>query len=293
MGAAVAEKIEIRMISLDDLRPHAVDREEGEMKDVGELAESIKRWGLFNPLLVCLAESDDDDEESEDEVYDIIAGSRRYHAVKSLGWEEVPCIVMDTPDKTGKFESMAVLENLHRTMPNPVRQAKMIKELLDAKAYKSQKALAKDWGVSQPWVSRTLSLLETDEETQEAVAKGELKPTEVVEATRKSRKASGETSRGRGARTKGAGKKVSKAEVAPRTVFKRVPNEHLTPEEGERDESLSILVGEDRVKFSIDVPINKARGKTGIAAYIAKQLEAVGEDSLKKAIKNIHRQEFS
>ena len=92
-----------RKISLDQLRRREDTRERTD-NDLAALSDSIRDVGLLNPLSVrAVGEGH----------YEVFAGSHRLQAVDLLGWEEVPCIVMDLDDMLAEMAMIA--ENVHRT----------------------------------------------------------------------------------------------------------------------------------------------------------------------------------
>ena len=124
---------------------------------LGDLAESIKKHGILQPILVR------HDKMGE---YQIIAGERRWRAAKQAGLKEVPVIVKDLED----LETMeiALIENLQRADLNAIEEALGYKYLID-KYNMSQDDVASKVGKSRPVISNTLRLLKLPDEVIELV----------------------------------------------------------------------------------------------------------------------------
>ena len=102
-------EIDLKKISPNRFQP----REEFDQVKIDELAESIKKHGILNPIIV---------REMGLEKYEIIAGERRFRAAQAAGLEAVPAI-MRQPQEQEVLE-MALIENLQREDLNPVEEAK-------------------------------------------------------------------------------------------------------------------------------------------------------------------------
>jgi ParB/RepB/Spo0J family partition protein len=98
-----------------------VDRIYGGDGAIEILAENIRRVGLINPLVVQLYTLD---------TYRIIAGRRRFKAIKLLGWETVPAIIVDVSDD--KATEIALSENANRQDMHPLDEAAAFKDLFDS-----------------------------------------------------------------------------------------------------------------------------------------------------------------
>src|SRR5690606_2602760 len=87
---------------------------------IEELARTIHMHGVIQPIVVRVDENDN---------YEIIAGERRYRAMKSLGWEEVPAIIRQLSDK--ETASIALIENLQREELTAIEEANAYQNLLE------------------------------------------------------------------------------------------------------------------------------------------------------------------
>ena len=97
----------VLQIKTDDIRPNrSQPRAEFDQNGLIRLADSIRRYGIIQPLTVRRAESDDIYR------YELIAGERRLRAARSLGYLTVPCIIVEADEKLSA--EMAIIENLLR-----------------------------------------------------------------------------------------------------------------------------------------------------------------------------------
>jgi ParB family chromosome partitioning protein len=130
-------------------------------RSISELAESISRTGIIQPLVVRQDGGD----------YRLIAGERRYRASTKLGLSVVPVVIKDvSPDVA--FE-LALVENIQREDLNPVEEAEAYQRLMNLREY-TQEALAESLGKSRSTVANTLRLLKLVPEVQDRVVRGEL-----------------------------------------------------------------------------------------------------------------------
>lgn len=111
--AAVTEPITaLRDIPVGEIRPnHYQPRKEFSEDELRELTDSIRTAGLLQPITVRSANGG----------YELIAGERRFRAVKSLDWKTIPAIVRDYDDQT--MLTLALIENLQRADLNPIEEA--------------------------------------------------------------------------------------------------------------------------------------------------------------------------
>ena len=125
-------------------------------ESIKELAISIKEYGILNPILV----------RKKENLYEIIAGERRYRAAKLLGLKEVPVIIKNVDD--AKLTAIALIENLQRENISPIEEAKSYQEILKISNLKEQE-LSSLIGKSQPYISNKLRLLKLPQNIQEAL----------------------------------------------------------------------------------------------------------------------------
>lgn len=153
---------QIQDLELDKITPNRYQpRRTFSDESIQELAQTIDEEGLLQPIIV----------REDGDGYEIIAGERRFRAVKSLGWEKIPAIVNNMDDD--KAASLAVIENLQRENLNPIDEAQAYKSLMDLNDL-TQTALAKDMGKSQSYVANKLRLLKLSQKVQDALVEGKI-----------------------------------------------------------------------------------------------------------------------
>lgn len=123
---------------------------------IKELAESIKTYGIINPILV----------RKQGDIYQIIAGERRWRAAKSLNLSTVPVIIKNLDDQ--KMAEVALLENLQRENLNSIEEAESIKQILELTTM-NQNELGALLGKSQSTIANKLRLLSLPQEVQDAL----------------------------------------------------------------------------------------------------------------------------
>ncbi len=128
---------------------------------INELAESIKRVGILQPVIV----------RPRDAGYQIIAGERRWRAARVAGLEKIPVRIMHA-DETESLE-LALIENLQRQDLNPVEEARGYQRLL-TEYQMTQAELADKVSKSRSAITNALRLLDLPEEVQEMLFEGKL-----------------------------------------------------------------------------------------------------------------------
>ena len=126
-----------------------------------ELAESIKEYGLIQPIIVT----------EKDGYYSIIAGERRWRACKLAGLEEIPVIVREDDEK--KNNEIALIENIQREDLNPFEKALGIKNLMNTYGL-TQEEVAKKLGKSRSAVANTIRVLNLEPRVLEFAKQGKL-----------------------------------------------------------------------------------------------------------------------
>ena len=126
-------------------------------KALNTLAESIKTYGIINPILV----------RKKDDKYEIIAGERRYRAAKQLGLTEIPVIIKSTDEQ--QTAELALIENLERQGLTPIEEAKSYEEIMRI-GNQTQASLATKLGKSQSSIANKIRLLSLPQEIQDALA---------------------------------------------------------------------------------------------------------------------------
>ena len=123
-------------------------------EEIEELANSIKRHGLLQPILV----------RKTGDGYEIIAGERRWQACRSLGMETIP-VRFWLADDTEAFEA-ALVENIQRSDLNPIEEAYGYKRLMERKGM-TQSEVAQTVSKGRSTIANALRLLDLPEEAQQ------------------------------------------------------------------------------------------------------------------------------
>lgn len=130
------------------------------------LAESIRQYGILQPLVVTRFEREQDDGIAVE--YELVAGERRYRAAVMLGLREVPVIIRREEHAKVRLE-LALVENVQRQDLNPLERAKAYKRLTEEFGV-DQKEIAIRIGKSRESISNTVRILMLPEYIQAAVA---------------------------------------------------------------------------------------------------------------------------
>ncbi|AUX10904.1 nucleoid occlusion protein [Latilactobacillus sakei] len=129
---------------------------------ISELASTIEQHGLLQPIVL---------REYEDQKFEIIAGERRFRAIQTLKWAELPAIVQKMDDH--ETASMALIENLQREELTAVEEADAYQNLMKLNGF-TQASLAEKMGKSQSFVANKLRLLKLSQPVQEAIMNHEI-----------------------------------------------------------------------------------------------------------------------
>lgn len=153
---------DVRELSVEMITPNP-DQPRTDLDDesIAELADSISKFGLLNPILV----------RPQGEGYQIIAGERRWRASRIAGLERVPVCVRASTE-TESLE-MALIENLQRRDLNAVEEARGYRKLLTVHRM-TQAELADKVSKSRSTITNALRLLDLPEDVQEFVYDGRL-----------------------------------------------------------------------------------------------------------------------
>ncbi len=131
---------------------------------LNELAESIKKFGIIQPIVVRRLSGGDK--------YEIITGERRYRAVKKIGINTIPSIIARDIDDRTSLE-MALIENLQRDDLKPMEKAYTFKQLIDEFKI-THDQLSKRIGKSRATITNFLRLLSLPAEIQKLIDEGKL-----------------------------------------------------------------------------------------------------------------------
>ncbi len=149
------------IININDIEPNRNQpRKDFDEAALSELADSISRHGLIQPIVV---------RPTMDGRYMIIAGERRWRACRMAGLESVPVMIKDTDDRT--LMELALIENLQREDLNAVEEALGYKALIEDFEL-TQEEVAHRMGKSRSAVTNALRLLSLNDAELEALRRG-------------------------------------------------------------------------------------------------------------------------
>ncbi len=155
------EEIKLKITQIEPNRDQP--RKNFDEDGLSELADSIRQYGVIQPLIVT----------KKDDHYEIIAGERRWRAAKLAGLKEVPVLVKDF--STQEAVEISLIENIQRENLNPIEEAKAYKRLLTEFQLK-QDDIAERVSRSRTAVANSLRLLNLDERVQQMVIEEKVSP---------------------------------------------------------------------------------------------------------------------
>ena len=156
-GEEVVKKIKIIDIEPNKNQP----RRNFNNESIDELAESIKNYGVIQPIIVT----------KKDKYYEIIAGERRWRASKKAGLDEIPCIVREDTEKRNK--EIALIENIQREDLNAIEKANSFKQLLEEYGM-TQQELSDTLGIGRSTLANTIRLLNLDSRVIDLVIQNQI-----------------------------------------------------------------------------------------------------------------------
>ena len=151
----VSEKKGETKLNINEVEPNREKpRKKFDEDSLLELSESIKQFGILQPLLV----------QKREDYYEIIAGERRWRAAKLAGLKEIPVIIKDFTDQ--QIVEISLIENIQREDLNPIEEALAYKRLLTEFQLK-QDEVAERVSKSRTAVTNSLRLLKLDDRVQQ------------------------------------------------------------------------------------------------------------------------------
>lgn len=143
------------MVKISKVEPNLNQpRKQFDEDSLSELAESIKQYGILQPLLVS----------NKKDYYEIIAGERRWRAAKMAGLKEVPVLVREFSEQ--EIVEISLIENIQREDLNPIEEAKAYRRLID-EFHLKQDEIAERVSKSRVAVTNSMRLLKLDERVQQ------------------------------------------------------------------------------------------------------------------------------
>ena len=153
----VEQKLKISLIEPNSSQPRKKFDEEG----LQELANSIKEFGILQPLLV----------QQKDDHYEIIAGERRWRAAKLAGLVEIPVLIREY-DKQRTME-IALIENVQRADLNPIEEAMAYQRLIQEFEL-TQEEIANRVSKNRATITNSMRLLKLDQRVQQFLVDGQI-----------------------------------------------------------------------------------------------------------------------
>jgi ParB family chromosome partitioning protein len=155
-------------VETDKIQPNPYQpRKEFDPRALQDLADSIRQYGVLQPLVVTRKEIETDGGMSVE--YELIAGERRLRASKLAGIPQVPVIIRAGHDSDKEKLELAIIENLQREDLNPIDRAQAFLKLHEEFKL-THSEIGKKMGKSREYVSNTLRLLALPEEIRMALA---------------------------------------------------------------------------------------------------------------------------
>lgn len=152
--AVKKEEVKLRITEVEPNRDQP--RKKFDEDALLELSESIKQYGVIQPLLV----------QKKDDYYQIIAGERRWRAAKLAGLKEIPVIIKNLSEQ--EMVEVSLIENIQRENLNPIEEAQAFKRLL-TDFHMKQDEIAGRVSKSRTAITNSMRLLKLDERVQEMV----------------------------------------------------------------------------------------------------------------------------
>jgi ParB family chromosome partitioning protein len=244
------KKEAIFSIEIEKIKPNPYQpRKEFDQNGLQSLAESIKDYGILQPLLVTRIE----DKEKKEIEYQLVAGERRLLAAKMAGFARVPVIIQEASLKE-KLE-VSLIENVQRLDLNPLEKAEAFQQLRDEFNF-SQKEIARLVGKSREAVANTLRLLELPNEIKQAlreekITEGHAKAILGVKDEKKQNVVSAKVIKdGLNVReTESLVQKIGVWKPAPRSIF---PEKGIRAELLNLEEKIKRLIGVNTLKLKIE-----------------------------------------
>lgn len=150
------------MMKLSIIEPNqGQPRKDFNEESIAELADSIKKYGVLQPLLV----------KKQGEHYEIVAGERRWRAAKEAGLKEIPVVIKEYTRQQAM--EIALIENVQREDLNPIEEAQAYQQLMQEFEL-TQEEIAERVSRSRTAITNCMRLLKLDQRVQELLIQGQL-----------------------------------------------------------------------------------------------------------------------
>ena len=152
-------EIPVNEISANRFQP----RKDFDPEKLAELVESVKMYGVLQPVVV----------RRNDSGYELVAGERRWRASQIVGMATIPAIVRNYTDV--EMTAVALVENLQRENLNPIEEAHAYRSLIDEFGF-TQEEVSQKVGKSRPFIANAVRLLNLPPAIREYVSRGTMSP---------------------------------------------------------------------------------------------------------------------
>lgn len=259
-----AEKEAETIVKITKIEPNREQpRKNFDEEALQELADSIKQFGLLQPILV----------QDRDTYYEIIAGERRWRAAKLAGLKEVPVIIRNYTEQ--EIVEISLIENIQREDLNPIEEAQAFKRLLTEFNLK-QEEVAERVSKSRTAVTNSMRLLKLCDEVQQmiiddTISTGHARALITIEDAEQQRKIA---------------EKIANEKLSVRDVEKLVKNlnkpEKVKKETAE-DKSLDIIYQdiEEKLKGTLGTKVSISAKENGAGKI---EIEFYNHDDLDRLI---------
>lgn len=258
----IGKELMVKVTSIEPNREQP--RKDFNEEAMGELAESMKVYGVLQPLLV----------QKKGDYYEIIAGERRWRAAKLAGLKEVPVVIREyTKQQTMEI---ALIENVQREDLNAIEEAKAYQRLIQEFELK-QEEIAARVGKSRVTITNSMRLLKLDERVQEMLIQnqitgGHARALLTVEDGELQYKLAGKI----------IAENLSVREIEK--IVKSLSKKKNPKEKNVEDESLTLIFRdlEERMKSAMGTKVSinrkdKNKGRVEIEYYSESELERIVE----------------
>lgn len=257
-----AKEITIKLSKIEPNREQP--RKDFNEEQLNELADSIRRYGVLQPLLV----------QKKGDYYEIVAGERRWRAAKIAGLKEVPVVIREYNEQ--QSVEIALIENVQREDLNPIEEAMAYQRLMQ-EFHLKQEEIAERVSKNRTTITNSMRLLNLTPEVQKMlvenlITSGHARALLAVEDQNEQMKLA---------------KRIVQERLSVREVEKAVKLLGKTPKEKKKsqtDEALELIFKnlEERMKTVMGTKVNisrkdKSKGRVEIEYYSESELERIVE----------------
>jgi len=254
------EVLELKIVEVSPNRNQP--RQHFDDEKLSELAASIKKHGIMQPLIV----------KREGNKYLIVAGERRWRAAKLAGMKTVPAIIRELTSR--EVMEMALIENIQREDLNPIEEADAYDKLMTEFGL-TQEQLAETVGKSRPAIANTVRLLSLEDSVKGLIADGSISSGHARAllglSDKQKQKEAGEYIFSKGLSVRQTEELVKKINVGPKPISENSLEKQSTPEVKQLENKLKSYLG---TKVKIECIENK-KGKLVIEYYSLDDMDRI------------------